>query len=1285
MEILDSLKTQERIKTESMFDPIIKSFIKEYPPYHDILNTYTYGMENIGNIVETQVKIDDPLPTGVPNTVIKFKFCIKNVRIYGPGTLEHAEKSTFTCSAQSPNEALKRRMTYSALIIGDIYYSYQVIDMLERSKSEVTETIIPNSYIVNIPIPLYSKYCVLRNYDPLTQIRSGEDMEGMYGYFIIQGFIKFLIPYYTVPYNSPLILKNDYDNQLARAEGLYIGGLNYENSFHIIASILRPKQTHMGRGINQIPILDFVFSLQMNDTCMKQRTITRKKELINMVPIRYLFYAFGCSSDLEMLKYICPDLNDFALIHTIRQACLYGKYHIECVSKYIPCSSANGYLKFDMPLDCYTAKYLVGEMILAEEYKDKIKSKCKKSKNEIDYNAYKRELVRQVSRILLTQFMPGISKMNMNMKLYEIVDTELTDEQRLEIADQELKRNKAICYELGLIVKKLYNIGNKIEPSMDRISLTNRRIRDGEQIQNEFKAFQNARVKEVRLQVKVMCKNITSAVILKDKNALAKMFADKMQSLAGTMSSNQTASLINAFKGTVTKEKTKLRSDLIQTRNQTFLYSKLREIVAPSSSKTKGVTLSWEHRAVHPSHLYFIDAIYTPESGQQVGKYQMPCVYTFLTTGSLGTKVYNFLKKDKNFLTSVEGVEDKYIIKLNGSTIGYVMEYEPVEKMYENLLNARRDGTIEYDASIVLMHKEGELNIYTDEGRLVTIFIVVKNCFETAAGQIGIRPNFIKWLENCKNETPNQHMIKEGLKEGFIAVYDAPMVIYNGMVAQNIRDFIEKPWLYNLIALPSQSLSYVTSVAPGICLNAGVRGSYISNHMKQAMGLMIRYPQIKYMNEVNILLAPHLPLMRSTTYDVLGYNQKPMGNNVIIAFLMYCDNQEDSFILNRSSVENGIFVIDSYKVYTNECKKGDELFQMPDEKTQKIGNVDSYLKIDPNTCLPKRVGDKFYTNDVLISKIIQLDAMRKVDSSTLNDKQDGIHPREANTRELRCVSVDKEINENTHVKMVVVGQRRTALEGDKFNSCNAQKGTLGRIYDSDKMPYTRSGIRPDIIFSPLSIFSRNTCGQMYEGYAAKLCALLGCPIDATAYETLREMSELEDIYKKIGANPMGYEELFDPESGRPFGKVFIGVMHYQRQQHILEDKLNVRSINDGDFDKVSGLCVKGRKKKGGQSIDRMIVDSMNASGAEIMNQSMHIDQGAKMTIAICGICNKQYTYYSKQYKCWFCSCCGRHSNFIIKEVTPAEVLINQVFTGMHLTCEYRARTDKPDVLQDIKN
>ena len=1272
--ILDSQETQERLQKAILFNPIAKQFIKHYPPEYDLINTYDYGLSHINDIVKTEKILDETLHTGVANTVVHFKFYVDNIRIYGPGTVEHQRHSYKGYNAQSPNDALKNRLTYCVLLMGDVHYSYQIIDIKNTNDSKVYSTVLPDSYIVNVPIPVGSKYCILTKYDPLTLIRTGEDMEGAYGYFIIRGFIKYLIPYLQKPYNSPIIIHNDYDdptdNQLARMECLYSAGLDYENSYYLLAAIIRPK-THIGRGINQIPILDFIFSLQMDDKCMnKEHVMSRRRSLINIVPIKYLFYAFGCSTDLEMIKYICPDLNDFGLIHSVRQACLRGKYHINVANTCLGASNNNGYLKFDKPLDTYTAKYIVANIILNQDYKDHIQQRCNK-----DFNKYKREIIKQTDRILRVKFMPGIGKNEEIDKLYEIPENQLTIEQRKKIADQEIIRNKAICFELGQIVKDLYNIGNNISPSMDKISLLNRRIRHGQQIENEYKSFQSARLREIKVKVSEIFNNIKSLTALNSQSTVQQIenyFKDQLQSIGIA----QSQSLDNAFKGTVVRDKSKIRTDLLTPKNQSFLYAKVREIVISTDSKQRGTGEQWSHRVVHPSHLYFIDPVYCPESGVQVGRYQQPTLYTYLTTGSTGNDIKNFIDKYPKVLKNVDSIADKYIIKLNGSTIGYINEYDDVENLYDDLMKARREGKIVKDCSIILKHQEGILDMWVDEGRIMTIFVEVKNCFETSNGQIGVRPNFLKWLVRCKENVQGVNLIEEGIKEGFITLYDPSMTVYNCNVAQGIMDYFEKPWLYNTIALPLHILSYPTCINMCVNMNAAVRGSYASNHMKQAIGPTLRYPQIKYINESKVLLSPQIPLCRTCAYDLVGYNEKPMGNNIIVAFLVYCDNQEDSFIVNRSSIENGFLIIDSYTVISSECIKLDEKFEIPtDTNIKKVGNINSYLKLDPKSCLPKNIGDKFYTNDVVIAKISQNTSNNiKIDQSELNSMPDACHPREANTRELRCVNKDIEIDMNTKEKMVVMGQRRCGIPGDKFNSCNAQKGTIGRIYPTWKMPYTKSGIRPDIIFNPPSIASRGTCGQIYEPVIAKLAALTGCPLDITPYQTQRSIDEIIEMYKKLGLDPMGYEDLYDPESGQCLGKVFIGVMQYQRQQHLVEDKLNIRAM-DGELDKITGLAVKGRKRGGGQRFDRMTIDAINASGAVLFNRDTHLNQGAKMTIAICGICNKQYTYYSTEYKCWFCACCGRHNNFIIKEVVPAENLINHIFTGMHLTFEYRKRND----------
>lgn len=1269
---LETEKCVERLSKAILLNPIAKCFLQKYQPYHDIIHTFEDAMSHIEEIVSKESVLNEHMHINVANTIIKFKFWVDNVRMFGPNTVEHKLYSAKFAKAITPNEALVERRTYSGLLLGDVNYSYSVISVDKDIQSQTFTAKLENKWTINIPIPIGCKWCTLRDYDNLTQIRTGEDMEGLWGFFIIAGFIKYLIPYYQKPFNMPIIQQNNYDNQMSRCECLYSAGLDYENSYYIIASMIKPKLSHGGRGINQIPIVDFIFSLQMNDPVMNAESIIgRKKALVNAVPIKYLFWSFGCTSDLEMIKYICPNLNDFGLIHTIRQACLEGDAHIKAIHGLIDYNIHKGYLCIPN-LNQVTARYIVGDIILSKQYKEHIREK---TNNNLE--VYKLEILRQVDRLLRTKFMPGVGRMNMDMSLYDIEPDNLTEEQKKQIVKQEKIRNKAICYEIGQLIRELYLIGNKITPSMDKISLLNRRIRSGQQIEHEFKAFNNARMREIKINMEDYFKGfrtVDSLLNVKTQEDIAK----KIEQLSKQLSISQSTSILNSFKGVVTKDKTKMRSNLLTPKNQSFLNAMLREIVISTDQKAAGTGVQWEHRVVHPSHLFFIDPVYSPEAGVQVGRYQQPTLYTYLTTGSSGRDIAKFIKSHKGFIEYADKIDNKYIIKLNGSTLGYITEHEPAETLYKDLMEARRKNEIVNDCSITINHFKGLINIWCDEGRIMTIFVNAKKCFEVKDNKITIRSNFKEWLDECSKSEYNiknleiNSSIDKGIREGFIDLYDPDMTIHNIVVAQTLLDYYEKPWVYSHIALPLHTLSYVTAINPYIENNAAVRGALASCHMKQSIGPTFRYPQIKYLNEDNVLLSPEIPLVRTCVYDMFRMNEKPCGQNVTIAFMVYTDNQEDSFIINRSSVEAGLFVIDSYTVSVSECKKQEERFEIPDDLVIKIGNVESYLKLDPKTCMPKMVGDKFYENDAMIAKIVQLDKNSKVmsDRSTINNKPDACHPLEANTREVRLVCKDKIVEDNEKYKMVSIAQRRTGICGDKFNSTNAQKGTIGRIYDSDKMPYTKSGLRPDIIFNPPSIFKRITFGQTFEAILGKLAALLGCPIDATPYSTKRTTEEVDHICEELGIDKYGYEDLYDPESGRKMGRVFIGNLQMQRQQHLVENKLNIRN-GEGDIDRMTLLPVKGRKRAGGQSCDRMSNDAIMAAGCTYINQDIHINQGARMNIAFCKNCNKQFTYLDNDKKCWMCSSCGRSSEFIVKEVVPAENLINHILTGMHVCFEYK--------------
>lgn len=98
--------------------------------------------------------------------------------------------------------------------------------------------------------------------------------------------------------------------------------------------------------------------------------------------------------------------------------------------------------------------------------------------------------------------------------------------------------------------------------------------------------------------------------------------------------------------------------------------------------------------------------------------------------------------------------------------------------------------------------------------------------------------------------------------------------------------------------------------------------------------------------------------------------------------------------------------------------------------------------------------------------------------------------------------------------------------------------------------------------------------------------------------------------------------------------------------------------------------MKGKKRQGGQSADRMTFDCHVAAGINEIVRDMHLNMGSCIKIGICRRCHSVMGYYNAERREWICPRCGAHQDFIIREMPHASGLMNHIMNGMHISLDY---------------
>lgn len=151
-----------------------------------------------------------------------------------------------------------------------------------------------------------------------------------------------------------------------------------------------------------------------------------------------------------------------------------------------------------------------------------------------------------------------------------------------------------------------------------------------------------------------------------------------------------------------------------------------------------------------------------------------------------------------------------------------------------------------------------------------------------------------------------------------------------------------------------------------------------------------------------------------------------------------------------------------------------------------------------------------------------------------------------------------------------------------------------------------------------------TIAQMIESMAGKAGALHGHPQDSTPFQfDEHKDTPATDFFghqlRKAGYNYHGNEPLYSGITGKEFAAdIFLGVVHYQRLRHMVNDKFQVRTT--GPVNSLTGQPVKGRAKGGGIRVGEMERDSLIAHGAAFILQDRLMNCSDTQRAWICRTC-----------------------------------------------------------------
>ncbi|MFP4169583.1 MAG: DNA-directed RNA polymerase subunit B [Methanomassiliicoccales archaeon] len=712
------------------------------------------------------------------------------------------------------------------------------------------------------------------------------------------------------------------------------------------------------------------------------------------------------------------------------------------------------------------------------------------------------------------------------------------------------------------------------------------------------------------------------------------------------------------------------RAGVSQLLDRTSNMSTISHLRRVTSSLTRSQP-HFEARDLHPTQWGRLCPNETPE-GQNCGLVKNAALIIDVSEGFREEDVH-WILRDLG-VKEVRGQQQSGTrVYVNGDLIG---AHDQAKDLVKEVRQRRRRGMLSHEINIRYDEEMDEVVINCDEGRMRRPLLVIdegktaltrKHIEDIREGRSKwsdlMRDGVIEWLDAEEEEDcyiiVNPYEIPERCPVCDVALSQKDVEWMNpGMggeeaTLQCIHCGGEFQVPYELTREhthmeidPMLILGACAGLVPYPEHNSSPRVTMGSGMAKQSLGLSSSNYRRRPDTRGHLLHYPQRPMVQTKTMDFMHFNERPAGQNFVVAVLSYHGyNMEDALVLNKASIDRALGRSSFMRTYRAEERRypggQEDHFEIPSPDVRGARTDLSYASLGEDGLISPETA--ISGGDVLIGKTSPPRFLEE-DTDFLTPqkrRETSITVRPGETGWVDSVMLTESENGSRLVKVKVRDQRIPEL-GDKFASRHGQKGVIGRIAPQEDMPFTADGVAPDLVINPHAIPSRMTVAHVLEMIGGKVGSMEARTIDGTPFSGEKEQS-LRDSLVKNGFKHSGKEVMYDGMTGKMIpADIFVGVIYYQKLHHMVSGKLHVRSR--GPVQILTRQPTEGRSRQGGLRFGEMERDCLIGHGAAMVIKDRLLDESDGTLQYVCGNPNCGHLAMMDRRGSLRCPVCGNNTN-----------------------------------------